>query len=355
MPNSRLLPQAMTRIMTRALFQAMFLVLLAFCVLASAPLKAAEIRLSLPPDPNALPVFVLMEKQDEFLPDDQLKLVANPAGDPSAMRAMIAAQRMDFAMFNLVGGTRFIQGGLEELHLVRPWVWRGIYLLTPAGTDDLAVLDDRIVLVAPGVSTPPHILTQKALAQDGIHPRFVSGGAGAVLFSRLRDPKKAPAAVAAPEPMVSLIEHRQQAQDWEQRWQIALDPTEALGGDIPLGALWQVGNDVDPALRQRLVKGLTRAAEWTQNPANHEEAARIAAEGYQHTFRMPIPPQALEDLLREQRVVWQTDDDEHRARIEQYLSDVFGIAVPAGLYLEAAENEASSTDASPGETSRTDD
>ena len=318
----------------------LLLPLLALCLLATAPLKADEIRLSLPPDPNALPVFVLMEKQDAFLPGDSLELVANPAGDPSAMRAMIAAERMDFAMFNLVGGTRFIQGGLEGVHLVSPWVWRGIYLLTPKGNTDLAALNDEMVLVAPGVSTPPHIITKKALKQEGIEPRFATGGAGAVLFSRLRDPEKAPAAVAAPEPLVSLIEHRQQAQGWQQRWQVALDPTEALGGDIPLGALWQVGDDGDTAVQDRLVEGLTRAAEWAQAPEHREEAAHIAAEGYKRTFRMPIPPRALAGLLREERVDWRLDADGHtRSRIEAYLSEVFGLSAPAGLYGEASRTD----------------
>ncbi len=314
--------------------------LLAACLLLAPLARADTVRLSLPPDPNALPVFVLMEKQEAFLPEDRLELVANPAGDPSAMRAMIAAERMDFAMFNLIGGTRFIQGGLEGVHLVSPWVWRGIYLLTPESDNDLAALDDEMVLVAPGVSTPPHIITAKALKRESVEPRFATGGAGAVLFSRLRDPAKAPAAVAAPEPLVSLIEHRQQARDWEQRWQVALDPTEALGGDIPLGALWQVGDDGDPAVQERLVEGLTRAAEWAQAAEHREEAARIAAEGYKRTFRMPIPPRALAGLLQEERVVWRLDADGHtRPRIKAYLSEVFGMAAPAGLYGKATRTD----------------
>jgi len=312
--------------------------LLGAVLLMSSAVKAETIRLSLPPDPNALPVFVLMEKQDKLLPEDTLELVALPAGDPSGMRAMIADQRMDFAMFNLVGGTRFIQGGLEDLQLVSPWVWRGVYLLTPEGEEDLAALDSAAVLTSPGVSTPPHIMIAKALEQKGIEPRFATGGAGSVLFSRLRDPEKAPAGVAAPEPLISLIEHRQKAQDWEQRWQVALEPTEALGGEIPLGALWQVGDAVGPAVRERLVSGLRRAAEWAQDPTNREETARIAAEGYRRTFRMPIPPQVLAGLLQEQRVAWRLDTDgSTRPRVEEYLDEVFGMRVPEGLYAEPAQ------------------
>ena len=232
---------------------------------------AAEIRLSLPPDPNALPIFVLEHHQDRFLPDDELVLVSNPAGDPSAMRAMIQSRRVDFALFNLVGGVRFHQGGLHDLGLVTPWVWRGIYLLRPAGAGPLERLDHRRVLVAPGTSTPPHVITERALAGMGIHPEFVTGGAGAVLMQQMRETGRAPAAVAAPEPIVSLILHRQQAQEWEQHWEIRLDPTDRLEGEIPLGALWTTHPDVDPALRGRLVDALDRVAAWVEDPAHHDQ------------------------------------------------------------------------------------
>lgn len=313
------------------LFKSTLIGLLLACATA---VRADDIRLSLPPDPNALPVFVLMEKQEAFLPDDRLLLVANPSGDPSAMRAMIQARRMDFALFNLVGGTRFIQGGLEGLHLVGPWVWRGIYLLTPESTAGLEALDGQTVLVSPGVSTPPHIVTQKALQRAKVEAKFVTGGSGAVLLNQLANPERAPAAMAAAEPQVSLILHRQQAEGWPLRWKVALDPAEALGGSVPLGALWQVHEAVDPAMRARLVEGLRRAAAWVQDPQNHAEAARIGARGYQETFRLPIPEAALRDMLASKRVDWRLEQDAAtRETVTHYLADVFGLRAPDALFL----------------------
>ena len=309
-------------------------ILLALLLAGAGSAHADDIRLSLPPDPNALPVFVLMEKQEAFLPGDRLQLVANPSGDPSAMRAMVQARRMDFALFNLVGGTRFIQGGLEGLHLVGPWVWRGIYLLTPESSAGLEALDGKAVLVSPGVSTPPHIVTQKALQRVQVEAKFVTGGSGAVLLNQLSTPERAPAAMAAAEPQVSLILHRQQAEEWAQRWKVALDPADALGGAVPLGALWQVHEAVDPALRERLVEGLKRAAAWAQDPRNHAEAARIGARGYQAMFRLPIPEAALRDMLDAQRVDWRLEQDAAmRQTVTRYLADVFGLQAPASLFL----------------------
>ncbi|MFP4251133.1 MAG: hypothetical protein ACOCY2_01705 [Guyparkeria sp.] len=306
---------------------------LPLALLFALPSQAAEIRLSLPPDPNALPVFVLEAKQERFLPEDDLKLVSNPAGDPSAMRAMIQARRVDFALFNLIGGVRFHAGGLRDISLVTPWVWRGIYLLQPVEDNDLEELDGQRVLVAPGTSTPPHVVTAEVLTDMGIRPEFVTGGAGTVLMEQLRDPKRAPAGVAAPEPLVSQILDRQEAQDWEQRWEIRLDPAEQLGGEIPLGALWQAHPDVDPEVRQRLVAALDEVANWLEDPANHDEAAAIAAAGYRSFFRMPVPESTFRGLLAAERVRWDTGTDaEMRRTVRAYLRSVFELDAPADLF-----------------------
>ncbi|MCG5516916.1 MULTISPECIES: hypothetical protein [unclassified Ectothiorhodospira] len=291
------------------------------------------IRLAMPPDPNALPVFVLAEYRERFLPEHALELVANPAGDPSAMRAMMVGRRMDFAFFNLVGGVRFLQGGLQDLQLVGPWVWQGIYLLVPEQTDDLAGLDGQRVLVAPGLSTPPHIVTEQALVRQGVEARFGSSGGGMALMAQMRTHDRAPAAVAAPEPLVSLMLHLQEEQDWEQRWRVGLDPAKALGGEIPLGALWQVHDDVPPEDRQALVQALEQVTQWLEDPAHHAEAARIAARGFREFFNMPVEAVALQDMLAGERVRWDLRSPlEQRESMEGYLDSVFGIRAPEALF-----------------------
>ncbi|WP_449370460.1 ABC transporter substrate-binding protein [Thiomonas sp.] len=306
--------------------------------LACAPLRAQTIRLSFPPDPNALPVFVLQAKQKEWLPQDKLELKANPSGDPSAMRAMIASGDMDYALFNLVGGVRFVQGGMRNVHLVSPWVWRGIYLLTPVDSEGrataLSALQGKTVAVSPGLSTPPQIVTQKALQKIGVKADFIAAGSGTVLMNLLRDPSRAPAGFAAAEPMVSQVLLRQQQENWPVRWAVALDPTQTLGTEIPLGALWQIGNSLPAATRERFVAALRRAAQWANDPRNQAEAARIAAKGYADFFRQPVPPQAFENMLQAHRVVWRMDDiATARPVVERYLKDVFGIAMPPALFI----------------------
>ena len=303
----------------------------------AATTHADTIRLSFPPDPNALPVFVLHAKQAEWLPNDRLELSSNPAGDPSAMRALIAQGRIDFSLFNLVGGVRFVQSGLKNIHLVSPWVWKGVYLLTPADTQGrptpVAALHGKTLAASPGLSTPPQIVTQKALERAGVRPDFISAGAGMVLMNLLSDPARAPSGLAAAEPAVSLVLWKQQQDHWPQQWAIALDPAESLGTEVPLGALWQVGDEVSPQARKRFVEAMQRVADWASDPRNRVEAARIASEGYAGFFRQPIPPQVFETMLSARRVVWRLDPPNvTRPIVKNYLDSVFDIEMPPSLY-----------------------
>ncbi|MDD4888067.1 MAG: hypothetical protein PHO64_14320, partial [Thiomonas sp.] len=236
------------------------------------------------------------------------------------------------------GGVRFVQSGLRDIHLVSPWVWRGIYLLTPADAQGrptpIAVLQGKTIAVSPGLSTPPQIVTQKALQHEGIKADFIAAGSGSVLMNLLRDPAKAPAGLAAAEPMVGVVLLRQQQENWPVRWAVALDPAQALGTEIPLGALWQVGRKTSDAARGRFVAALQRAAQWANDPRNHAEAARIAARGYAEFFRQPVPEQAFENILKERRVVWRMDDvATAKPVVQRYLKSVFNIEMPPKLFV----------------------
>ncbi|ABM60994.1 hypothetical protein [Halorhodospira halophila] len=295
-----------------------------------------EIRVGLPPDPNAVPLFILEQRQDDLLPDFELELVRNPAGDPSAMRAMVQDGRIDFAFFNLIGGVRFVEGGLEQLELVAPWVWQGIYLLTPADRSEPEKADGRQVFAAPGVSTPPHVVTERALGARGIEPEFASTGAGMALLAQARHPQRAPAGIAAPEPLVSLILHRQEAEDWEQQWAIGLDPAEDLEDQldvrVPLGAIWSVGDQANQEQREALMDGVEAATAWLTDPENQEEAAEMAAQRFDTFFDMPIPEAALLRMLRTERVTWEPADDQPtRKAVDTYLREVFDIEPPDGV------------------------
>jgi len=295
-----------------------------------------KIRVGLPPDPNAVPLFILEQRQDDLLPDFELELVSNPAGDPSAMRAMVQDGRVDFTFFNVIGGVRFVEGGLKQLELVAPWVWQGIYLLTPAESSELEKVDGRQVFVAPGLSTPPHVVTERALHARGIEPKFASTGAGMALLAQALNPQRAPAGIAAPEPLISLILHRQEAEDWEQQWSISLDPAkeleDRLGVRVPLGAIWSVGDQANPEQREALMAGLEAAIAWLADPENHEEAAKIASQRFNSFFNMPIPEAALLRMLRSERVKWEpADDHATREAVAAYLREVFDIEPPVGL------------------------
>lgn len=192
------------------------------------------------------------------------------------------------------------------------------------------------MLVEPGLSTLPHVVTEQALAEAGIEPRFAPSGAGMALLGQARSPQRAPAGIAAPEPLISLILHRWESEGWEQRWQIALDPAETLQdrleGPVPLGAVWSVQGQADADQRQALMQALEEVVAWLEETRHHEEAAQIAAEGSEEFFGMPVPERALLKMLEEERVVWDpaTDKQSWQA-VDTYLREVFAIESPEGV------------------------
>lgn len=305
-------------------------------IVGGSPVYAEKVTITLPPDPNALPVFVLKAKQAEFLPQDEIVIVQAPGGDPSAMRAMIQGKKMDFAFFNTVGGANFVRNGMKQLKLVGPWVFKGVYLLTPLESKDLSALNGGKALIAPALSTPPHIIVRKALMNKGIQPKFLAGGSGAALFSQIFDKSKAPAGVAAAEPLISMILVKQKTDKWPQQWHIALDPTEALkGGYIPLGALWQVHAGVSEGVRKRFMEALDKAAAYTVDPSHRSEVAAIGSKGFIESFKNPVPREVFESLLENRRIMWKLDRGEQAQKLVlDYLKDVFNINVASSMFIE---------------------
>ena len=119
-----------------------------------------------PPDPNSIPLLLLYAKQDEWLKGDvpvKLQVKLAPAGDPSAMKALIQNRDADFAFFNSLGGRKMYEEGQKHIRLVGLHVWRGVYILTPQDVKDWKELNGAKGVAVPGVKTPPHIIAQKAL------------------------------------------------------------------------------------------------------------------------------------------------------------------------------------------------
>jgi ABC-type nitrate/sulfonate/bicarbonate transport system substrate-binding protein len=266
-----------------------------------------KITVSTPPDPNIIPLAVLRQKAQAWDLGFEVVIQNAPAGDPGAMRAMIHDRRVDFALFNALGGTKFYNAGLDNLRLVGTHVWRGVYLLARDSVAERADLDGATVLAVPGVQNPPHVLSMRALAREGIRPEFVPGGSGPALMALLSQPDRAPMGFVAPEPMVSIILGRQESDDWSVRYRVFVDPQEMLSptGEIPLGSLWLVNPDIltdHPDAAREFVAAFDRATDYVNNPANHEEVARMVAEALTEIYSQSAGASVYRAMLESGRL-----------------------------------------------------
>jgi ABC-type nitrate/sulfonate/bicarbonate transport system substrate-binding protein len=246
-------------------------------------LNGTVITVSTPPDPNFIPIAVLEAKAKEWMPGVTVKVVTAPAGDPSAMRAMIQKKAVDFALFNILGGTKFFNGGLKDIRLVGTHVWKGVYLVTQEQITDVKELQNETLLALPSIKTPPHVVTAKALKKLGVKAEFVPSGSGPSLIAQLARPEKAPKGFVAPEPFVSIVLAKQKRGNWPVKYKVLMDPQKVLNpttGEIPLGSLWLINPEFPKKNKDAaasFIKGFERAVLYCNDKANLDEVSAIVA------------------------------------------------------------------------------
>lgn len=296
---------------------------------------------STPPDPNIIPLAVLREKADEWGLDVNVEIVTAPAGDPSAMRAMIQKRNVHFALFNALGGTKFYNAGLDDIRLVGVHVWKGVYLAAKETVQEPGDLEGETLLAVPGMQNPPHVLSMKALGELGVGAEFVPGGSGPALMALLSQEDRAPKAFAAPEPMISIIFKNQEVNDWPVRYRVLVDPQAVLvpaSGEVPLGALWLV----DPAVvsdhgdaAQRFVAGFDRAVDYANDSAHYDEVAEIVADAMAEFYSQSSDASVFQAMLESGRLGldFRPAVDVHDV-VTQNLEQLYDIEVPEGVFCD---------------------
>ncbi|ANT64738.1 hypothetical protein Ptc2401_00955 [Prosthecochloris sp. CIB 2401] len=261
-----------------------------------------------PPDPNFIPMSVLTAKAAEFMPGVGVEMVMAPSGDPSAMRAMLYSKSADFALFSVLGGSRFYAAGLTDLSLVGVHVWKGVHLVARESVTDVRQLDGERVIAVPAIMTPSHMVSTFALQKMGVRPDYVSGGGGPVLMAQLSRPENAPMAFVAPEPMVSIILNRQESEGWPVRYRVLMDSQAAASpetGETPLGGLWvvnseRVGSRSEAA--REFVEGFRKAIAYVNDPANREEVSVIVSQAMKDVYRQGAPVDVYKAMLQSGRL-----------------------------------------------------
>ncbi|MBF0586684.1 hypothetical protein INT08_07230 [Prosthecochloris sp. N3] len=265
-------------------------------------------RVITPPDPNFIPMSVLRAKADEWMPGVDVELVMAPSGDPSAMRAMLYSRAADFALFSVLGGSRFVDAGISNLSLVGVHVWKGVHLLAQESVNSVRKLDAQRLIAVPAVMTPSHMVARYALHMQGVRADFVSGGGGPVLMAQLSRSESAPLGLVAPEPMVSIILQRQQRENWPVRYKVLMDSQAAASpqtGETPLGGLWvvepyRVGSNKKAA--QAFVDGFRRAVDYVGDPRHVDEVADIVSVAMKEVYGQNAPASVYRSMLKSGRL-----------------------------------------------------
>ncbi|UZJ40967.1 hypothetical protein OO006_11500 [Prosthecochloris sp. SCSIO W1101] len=292
-----------------------------------------------PPDPNFIPMSVLKAKADEWMTGVDVELVMAPSGDPSAMRAMLFSRAADFALFSVLGGSRFSESGISGLSLVGVHVWKGVHLLAQESVENLEDLDGKRLIAVPAIMTPSHMVTNHALRMQGIHADFVSGGGGPVLMAQLSRPENAPLGFVAPEPMVSIILERQKKENWPVRYKVLLDSQAAASpetGETPLGGLWvvnpeRVGNTRDAA--RKFIKGFRTAVDYVNNPEHIDEVAKLVSQAMKEVYGQQAPASVYRSMLQSGRLRLDfRQADEIEGVIRSELKKIYDVTVDKKVF-----------------------
>ncbi|PIE16923.1 MAG: hypothetical protein CSA68_00300 [Rhodobacterales bacterium] len=252
------------------------------------------------PNGQTLPLFVLQAKAAEFLPEG-MNVVLKPV--PRTKEAVVKAlktKEVDYAnVFHAMGATLH-EKGMTHLKLAGVHVWGGMGILSKDSIKpgDWQALKGATMLVAPGIKTPPHKISMMALMINGINPKadlMIAGATPHQAFDQMASADNAPDFVVMPEPQLSHGLIKMKKQGWKTQYHLFADSGKAVTDfGVPLGSLWIVGDQPDA---KAVVAAFDKAVDYTFDPANREEVAKIIAKGFNETFDKSAPVKVFSDAL----------------------------------------------------------
>jgi ABC-type nitrate/sulfonate/bicarbonate transport system substrate-binding protein len=322
----------------RSLFlQAIGVVLLAGLLGACGPGRPAPsvLRVAVPPNPNMVPLFVVMEQQGEDL---KVELVPVP-GMPELTAALQGGQADVALFFSAAGAKLYNRGSLADLRLRSVNVWRALYLVADpqvGGLDDL--VGKKILASFPGGA--PDLVMRAAMRQAGYDPDadFTIEYLPSAQVKQMLLASKGEAALL-PEPEVSALMVKAEGQglvleavadlqaDFEtDAWQTGLIP---LGATFTTQALLD-----DPARRaalERFDEAYGQACAYAM--AHPDETGKIVERAFAAHFGGQMPTQAVADAIRSGRLVFESRPlAELRSDLDRFLEIIVGQAPDDGFY-----------------------
>ena len=314
------------------------------CSSPSEKLEQQETTLTVltPPDPNSIPLLLLRANEDKWLSENGLKVKLEiklaPAGDPSAMKAMIHNKQADIGLFSNIGLAKLYSQGEKHVKLIGVHVWRGVYILTRKDITDWKQLDGKKGIAVPAVNTPPHLWGMKVLRKHNVNVQFVGMGMGQVLFTTLSSPDKGISVVVAPEPAVTMILMKQKKENWPVKYKVFADIAREINPNgAPLGAMAIINDTFANSENGRraidtFVKGYTKAINEVNNKAKVDVNSKILASEWKKVFHQDLPPQFFKTLLLSNKLGLDFKSSKGiKGELLKFYED-FGIRVDDGFF-----------------------
>lgn len=293
------------------------------------------IRVVVPPNPNAIPLFVTIAQN----PDLKVKILPVP-GVPELTAALQGNQADVAVFFSAAGAQIYNKGALPNLRLWNINVWRAIYLVTSEKTITNFDSLKGLKILASFQGGAPDLMMRAAINKAGYSPEidFAIEYLPSAQVTQLMLSGKGAAALL-PEPQASQLIAKANSEN------IALGTTIDLQtgfgsnswqeGEAPLGGILVLQETLDnPVLRSNFEQFTAAYNASTQFiNTNPDQAAEMAAKGYNETFGSSIPAQAISSALKSGRLLFRSQPvSELRPDLDNFLVSILGQAPSDEFY-----------------------
>lgn len=301
----------------------------------SAEPEPTTLRVTCPPNPNALPLFVVMEQYA-----DELDIAFVPVPGVAELAAAVQGDQADVALFfSAAGAKQYSKGSLTQIHLWNVNVWRALYLVSGPeinGLDDLA--GKKILASFQGGA--PDLVMRAAMKQAGYDPDadFTIEYLPSAQVKQLLLAGEGDAALL-PEPQVTLLIQKAASQGIDL--QVAVDLQTGMemdawqAGYAPLGGVFVTDETLnDPARRaafDRFVEAYAEASGWVMD--HPDETGEIVAQAFDEYFGSQVSPGGVAEAITSGKLVFESRPvDDLRPALDQFLEMITGTAPDESFY-----------------------
>ena len=302
---------------------------------APAPDAPPAIRVTSPPNPNALPLLLALAD-----PPADLTIEFVPAPGVPELAALVQGDQVDVALFfSAAGAKQYNQEALPQLRLWNVNVWRALYLVTDPDVQSFEdLLGKKILASFPGGA--PDLVMRAAMRAAGYDPDadFVIEYLPSAQVQQLLLAGEGDAALL-PQPQAGMVVQRGQQQD------LALAPTIDLQagfgaeawpeGQAPLGGVFVTQATLDDPDRRaaflRFVEVYDQAV--TQLGSDPQAGAEAVSAGFSQHFGGQMPAQAIVNAIDGGFLSYASRPvGDLRPDLDRFLENVIGQAPDDGFY-----------------------